>query len=527
MAWRGSLLRDLESGQALTPIYVAEGFTTASMFASPYAQKLSTSYACSSHRETGLDDIIISETVQIMGASLTPVTWESTIGGFSFSVVDISGLRGDWVRGSLIALKMGFSAKSVGAFDTIALGVLTNISRDAGGASWTITCQDIVSALKSRHTLVTADLPLFTNAGTETTLANAYTATDTTVDLTSATGFEINTDGSGTGVVRITPNTGDDFYLTYTGISSNQLTGVSTTGQFGTTAANASSGKAAIAVVYLSGHPLDIVRKVLTSTGLGTNGSFDTEDESWGFALPEDLLDRADIQSHEDDVVKVASGSYTWSVLVEAAQDNGFSWLTELLRPAGLFLAQRQGELTVRAVQNTEDKAGKILFANYQITDEDIIEVVSHEHYDGAVPNEYGEVLFTTATGTTTKNENSPATVATLPAQKSLTYSLATTVYDNETETRTEWANRMRLWALRVPERIVIRCHLRLMQAAVGDVTLLTTNQTVGRSGETSEGFSAHEVMVTQWDVQLPTEGGEPSVTLALSVLPSGSGQAP
>ena len=117
--------------------------------------------------------------------------------------------------------------------------------------------------------------------------------------------------------------------------------------------------------------------------------------------------------------------------------------------------------------------------------------------------------------------------MATLPAQKTKTYTLADVVFDNESETRTEWAARLRLWALRIPERITVRCHLYMMQATVGDVVLLTTNQTQGRSSDTADGFVEHEVMVTQWDVQLPTDGGEPSVTLVLSVLPSSSQRDP
>jgi hypothetical protein len=528
MAYRGTLLRDLTSGQALTPIYIAQGFSLGTYLSFGYASEtIFTLYGCASHSGMGLDDTIDPDSVSLMGASLTPGTWESTIGGFSFSVIDPSAFRGDWVRGSLIALKMGFNIKDPAAFDTVAVGVLSNISRNPDGVSWTINCMDIVSALKSRHTTTMSALPLFTNAGTETTLAVAYTVTDTTLDLASATGFERNSNGSGTGVVKVTPDSGDDFYLTYTGITSNQLTGVSAAGQFGTTAGAAGIGNAAIAVVYLSGHPLDIVRKIITSTGSASNGGHDTEAASWGYALPQEILDRDDIADYESQVVKVASGSYTWSVLVEAPIDNGFSWMADLLKPAGIFLAMRQGELTVRAVQNPEGKTANLYLANYEITDDDIIEIEAHDHYDASVPVEFGEVDFTTATGTTTKSENSPATVATLPAQKTTTYDLSTVVFDNESETRTEWAARLRLWALRVPERLTVRCHLYMMQATVGDVVLLTTNQTQGRSSDTADGFVEHEVMVTQWDVQLPTDGGEPSVTLVLSVLPSSSQRDP
>ena len=413
--------------------------------------------------------------VDTQGATLSPRGWTSTIGAFSVTLAgQMAYLFARVVRGTVVALKMGFAGWPEEDFQIIGLGQVRNVR--GRPPEYTLECLDAASALRQRVTNTLTGTQLFSATGTSTTSAAAYAVGDTSLTMSSTSNFKRQT--SGTGCVRVTPSSGaTPFYLTYTGTATGptRITGVSATGQFGTTAVAAASGSTVEEVAYLYGHPLDLARKVLTSRGSGTNGAYDVLPEMWGLGVAYDLIDHDDIDAWKN-VVKVSSGSYSWDVLVEEAQEDAFGWLESLLSPAGLFLSMRQGLLTVRAGQNSHGASAGVYYrdSGISIGDDEIAEVTDWESWEGNHSPEYARV-YVQGYGATTSGTLSTV-AATLPAGSFLYYDLRDRVYSNVTAANTEVVNRLDESGRRVPERLTLTCAgLRLAQLAPGDLTSVTT----------------------------------------------------
>jgi hypothetical protein len=107
-------------------------------------------------------------------------------------------------------------------------------------------------------------------------------------------------------------------------------------------------------LIFFRRNPVDIVLRVLTSTGLGTNGASDLYPAAWGLAIPEACVDLA-----TSALVKGAgytlpsSGDRVLEVLVEVGDEgveDALAWMESLLSPWGIILCQRQGQICLRAL---------------------------------------------------------------------------------------------------------------------------------------------------------------------------------
>ena len=109
------------------------------------------------------------------------------------------------------------------------------------------------------------DATLFANCqadGNALALSHSFNfGHDTTLQFASAPPFQRDV-SQGSGAVLITPTSGDPFIVTYTGISGNNLTGVSTSAIFGTdgTGATVNSGDIVQEVCFIQRHPAVIDR---------------------------------------------------------------------------------------------------------------------------------------------------------------------------------------------------------------------------------------------------------------------------
>lgn len=196
------------------------------------------------------------------------------------------------------------------------------------------------------------DAALFANCadnGNALALSSAFNfSTDTTLQFASAPPFERDT-SSGQGAVLITPTSGSPYIVTYTGISGNNLTGVSTSAEFGTSGSFANAGDIVQEVCWIRRHPVDMARRILVSTGTGTNGTHDTLPESWGLGIPENLIDVAgftDVSSQLN--AAIASGSHIVNTAATSPQGPALTWLQSELNRYGLWLCQRQGQISIR-----------------------------------------------------------------------------------------------------------------------------------------------------------------------------------
>ncbi len=440
--------------------------------------------------------------VDVQGSTLSTRGWTTTFGSWSVSVVgDLSALA-KITRGTICRLLAGVEGMADIDYAPIAIGQLRNVR--GRPPAYRLEFVDLYAALTQRLQTAYSVSLLFDGVGSTTTLSAAYAVGDTTLEVASTSAFSRETGGSG--ALLITPTSGDPFYLTYTGTATGptRFTGVSATGQMGTTAVATAAGDVR-EVAYLAGHPLDIARKVLCSRD-GSNGAYDTLPGYWGLAVRDALIDHTDIAQTKT-AMAPASGSYAWAYAQPEVVDSAWSWLQSFLSPAGCFFGVRQGQLTIRCARSMAAATPALA-----ITDRDIEEVEDHELFASSHPPEYHGLLVNPGSGSGSSAYDTD--VATLPYERDITYDLADRLFSNVTDVTASDLARLSEDARRVPERLVLRCAgLRLAQLVVGDVIELTTRQAWARNRQP---YSARRALV----VEVSTQWAAASVRVALQVYP-------
>ena len=361
----------------------------------------------------------------------------------------------------------------------------------------------LLYSLKGRPTPVldAASLPqsrLFHGlCGVETTITTAGFVAGVgtqTLDIDDDESFSLF---NGTGVAKITGDTGEVFYVTFTGVGSNQLTGVSKVGQFGTTSEDAAIGNTVSSVAYVGGvHPLIMAEQLLVSTGAGTNGARDVYPETAGFAIDQEWIDTAQFRMVRQTVVKVNSGVYEWEVLVESPVEDGLLWLQGLLNRAGIWLVERQGQIAVRAAQSLSST--QPVAQHQEITDADIIGVPTVEWYDPGSAYAYNRfaVVSATATATPSGGTESVLPATTLPTREEQVVDLSDLVFTNETEVKTDVIRRCDDYSHYPGEVITLTLRSAWWGLCEGDIIPLTTVRTRGRFVSTYGGYSRRACMV-------------------------------
>ena len=458
---------------------------------------------------------IVAGSVRVTSQSVAAQSWSSTIGTFSLTLAgDLMSLFDAVPRGAVCRLLMGFPGWDLADYEPIALGVVRNLRGKPGFL--TVECWDLLAALQSRITSTSTELALYHDVVVSTTTTATWTAgSSTTLDLTSATGFVRET--GGTGAVKVTPASGDPFYLSYTGISTNQLTGVSTAGILNTTAVTCASGVTVENVAYLSGHPLQILEKTLASTGAGTNGSADVYPASWGYGISEEWIDTNSLDNWRSEVLQAASGSYTWDVIIEAPIDNGISYWVGKLASAGIWPVVRQGAFAARACQKINGSVAKV--HSMEITDDHIVSLDAYEAYDSSFAHEAGKTVVIPADDAN-KSTRTTTNIATLPGVASIEHDLATVVFANQAAIATADSDRLRPWDQRIPEKLSLTLGgLSASQLVPGDVVEITSTRLQTRiASESGDGYlNARRAMVLQ---VAPNFMGA-TVSVVLSILPA------
>jgi hypothetical protein len=339
-------------------------------------------YVINSH--TGLNRIL-GANIGTGGQRVQVGSWRTTAGSWTADIVgSIAGVLANITKGSIARLEMSLDRGN--AWESIAWGVVNQIR--GSSPSWTLECWDIQTALATRLTTTASEMTLFYGVGTETTLAAHYSPTDGTISVGSGTGFEKDS-STGVGLLKIVPGSGDPFYLEWSGTASTTIT-VGTVAVLGTTAIPASAGDTVKAVAYIRANPVDLARKVLASTGAGTNGYYDVLPKSWGYSIPDSVLDHDDMADWQGQVLINNSGStYVWDVVIEEPVDNGYTWLQNLLATAGAWLVIRQGAFTVRACQNHIDIVGRAVLQEWTMIRGEEIVTLDWEAWSSDTPAEY------------------------------------------------------------------------------------------------------------------------------------------
>lgn len=451
-------------------------------------------------------------------ASVNPVSWTPTTGGYTFRVSG-DNLRGPAYglkRGSIVGLYIALGDGPALVTERVHLGMVTGVegyrqgSAGPGYDSIAITVMDITCALGGRLGAALGDRQLFGTVGIPAVTTASETTGSGTYDVDSTSAIGLPT--SGVGAVLVTPTAGDPYWRLVSSKTATTLT-ISTpltTPRMGTDDVGCDSGDMVTAGWYVTGHPFDVIRKLLCSTGDGTNGTYDTLAASWGFGVPADFVDDDDIDLWRDLLLQPASGSYTWELAGISPVEDGYSWLSSLLSGAGMWISVRQGLLTLRAVQSsTLDLIG----VQATLSRADLLSVDGVTWYDTAQTREYENAQV--AAGATVAYSTS-GRVVTYPAEVNRLYDLTGYVYTNLSAVTTAEAARFREAAVSIWMRVdVTLSGLRCAGLCRGDLVSLSWPEVPSRWDWVNglDGYVAHVLgVLVDW-----TAG---TVKLSLGVPP-------
>ena len=489
MSWSAAFAAQLEA-LAATPVWILESVVVGGTPGSALRVSSADGYG---------DVVAIAEDgVRIAGQVLAPATWMPSTGLSSVDVVDLDAITSSITRGTIVRILLGW-VEADGTrwiesdFEAVMIGQVRGCSQRGRVPRWTIEINDIFAALRSNFALSRSHIPLFYNTATARAVATAdYAVGAASVDLDATTDVERETGGNGALRVEVTT----PFYLLWSSVAGTTytLTGAASE-HFATTRDAAPVGTVVYGCAYLRGAPADIVRRLLVSGGGG--GGYDTYPASWAWGLPDGWIDHADCDAWRDQVLYVSSGSYTWEIVQAEPVDDGLAWISEKLSRAGLFLALRQGQITVRAGQSFLASAPFV--SDLTLTDEDIIDVLQWDAFDPGAT----EACMVTATATTHANvadsaSSSEENAATLPAVQTRTFDQTGLAWSNTTNILSDdIVPRLTMASLRVPEVLRLRVTLRFAQLAIGD--LLPMEVTKIRSRITSTGvYTGLVALVTE-----------------------------
>ncbi len=467
--------------------------------------------------------IIAEDGIRVQGARLSLREWSMHLGGFTVDVISESGaFLSQCSRGALFELRCGFAGFISSEFQTITIGQLVGISRSGPGEPWTLRFRDIFSAMQSRWTTTTAEQSLFHTLGTTTTVATAYTAgAGGALEVASTANFDkpAATDGA----LKVSTS-GGDFFTTYTGTSGppTAFDGLPTANKFNTDQQNAAVSDVVTEVGRLLDEPLHIFAAIVTSTGLGTNGTYDLYPKSWGFGLDARYLDESDLNIAAADMAP-PSGTKTIDLLVEGAQANGLSWLLGWMSEFGVWPVLRQGKISARPIM----PGGVAVFTTITqtparvlkpIADGDIVEIeweAFHPDYIGEVES-FQTSRLPVGAGAAVNSTAKTEAISHLPSLSTRLDPL--TLYGSgANDVMNATRDRMGEWQLRIPERIRVRTRtLYHSQLVPGDFTTLTTKLITGRLESTRNGYNARRVLVTE----VTPDWTGANVSLELAVLP-------
>ena len=469
--------------------------------------------------------------VRTGGARLNPLSWTSTQGAFTVELFgDISDILFYLTKGSAVRLMLGFEGWDPSQFQPVGLGVVKNVRGKA--PKWTLECWDLIQAMQTRLASDPDKLELFYGLGTTTTITNPYTTahTELLVVATADFGIEEPAVGNAYGAIFVDPVSlgADPFYLEYDSTTSTKFDELTSRDILGTSPvgfAAATLEDLVYEIAYIKGHPIDSIAKILTSTGVtGFNGDFDSLPVSWGYGLPDYLVDFDDMERAKSGILVAGAVDYEFTMVSHEPQSNGLQWIQSQLAGAGIFLTQRQGHLTARVVQDPNGFETEPVVSGIEIGDSDIMDVV-YEAWDSQQAAEYETwslgIHGTPSVGTYSESDYTGEDgIGTLPVGALYeSFAAIDTDHDNALDMILEISKRIKWWYWRIAERLTLTCAgLRLAQLCPGDIVTITSDVLYGRSeAKRAElGFNGRRAMV--YGVDPDWIGG--TVTVILAILP-------
>lgn len=437
MGWGAWFLdRISQRGVAIEPRYL--------LVRHPGPQALYASPLYSSHDLGGYySPIIAKDGHSFSGGQIRPGEWTSTMSQMTLALTGHSDVRRQLIKGMIVEFKVGFAGIDPSDYETVFLGTIQGFSRSGG--NWIVTIRSIESALISKDSKTDQDSKIFqTVPGSSVLNANYTDGVSTTISVSSSSTAQ--RESGGKYLLRVTPNSGGPFLITATGLSGNVFTGVPTTGAVlgGTDnpSGDANSGNAIEFLAYIEDHPMDVARKIITSTGAGTNGTWDTLIASWGLKLPASILDNQDIGRNKT-FIQPSTGDTYWRIWADTPVQDALGWMNGWLNPGALSFIQRQGRLTIR----TGMPPTALFYDTYVVTDDDIVEVATYDTMESGTLAQYNRLSVATDSSSSVTTEDIFAKPAVDQYDVSLPY-----IAENEAVWQSGMRLRMIPWLLRVPE---------------------------------------------------------------------------
>ena len=429
---------------------------------------------------------IVRKSVQVSGQSVTPVSWRynDMTWRFSVAMTDRATLAQVFRKGQHLRLSVGVPGMGRGDYSPVTSGRVVQV-RERNPGQIEVECWGPVSSLASRADTSLGRLSIHETYGVKTIDSSNYTAGYSTITLTNTTGWEFP---AGRYVlIKVTPTTGEPFYLRGAAVTATQVTGLDSAGSFGTTAVNAAVGDDVQAIWYDQGRPDVFAARILTSTATNNNGAYDDLPSHWGYGLPAEWVDTADMVAAGASLFATASGIFTGRFAVETLPADPGAWLTGALSTMGAWLSVRMGRITVRGAQDIRNRGAVLYHTGDVITDADVVpKFTSVDWYTQEQSIEWSSTTTTSATGSLVATPGG-LLAGTLPARwGTTTYDSSTYVWDNESAARTSISDRVAPWNGFVGETINLTCRgLRLATLCPGDVVDLASSLVFGRRQQT------------------------------------------
>jgi hypothetical protein len=448
---------------------------------------------------------IESDSVRINGTSVTNQSFDVTFGQFSINLVgDFRPYREKINKGQIAVLYVGFEGYDPANYQRLIWGMVSNI-RKLNFNTFEIEFDDALSSINNRldtrfdSTLSIHKSQLFYNLGQTTTLtSNFNTGSDTQLNLTDITIFEKDSDTNGLILINDSVHS-DPFYVQWTSkttttapagyltltptgpltVSYPSLSSVSvpsTIHSATTTVTNAAQ---------IQEFPPHIIGKIIQSKA---GGVLNTLPLDWclGGYLPSDIYDYVDADLQKK-YIKAASTTYNWKIAISEPQSEFMRTITDKAAALGQWPVLRQGRISWRGVADPYDGTtpNGLKPIEYDITDDDIISVQSHDFYDPDVNAVYGKFTIirnqagnTTTIARTSELETLPAGIDYGSRSDGLTYDPDYLRTNMAVADGARMENYMRL----VAEKITLNTHIHLSRFVAGDLVTLSSSVLYGKN---------------------------------------------
>lgn len=286
--------------------------------------------------------IVCLKGLRSVSQKITPEEGQSSIGTLSFSLLDkndrITALLAHPIRKKRVELWGGYDELDESKYIRLATNLIEDFEVTQGLTEYSFKTADLQRSIKSK---------VFKPKVTSLTAGLSQGALSATV--ASTTGFLTVVHPSlGTcGYVRI-----DDEIIRWTAKGDTSFT--IQRGQFNTADVAHSTDAEVKELIVFQEHPLAVALKVLTSTGEGTNGDYDTLPFHWALGIDEALVDVSKWESEGADWLKFNPTDHTLGyqfrfIYDEEAEAKKFIE-EEILKPLNAYpLVSADGSLSIKA----------------------------------------------------------------------------------------------------------------------------------------------------------------------------------